>query len=252
MQTTTQVNAGFGDHAVVPKSEWIAAGRDLVAQEKAFTRERDKLSAKRREMPWMEVEKEYLFDATDGKKTLGELFEVKSQLIVFHFMFAPEWDEGCDGCSFVSDHVDAAVPHLESKDVKYVAISRAPPAKFLPFKKRMGWHFDWVSSEGTTFNYDFGVAFKPEDLSAGPVFYNYREQNLNSEDQNGVTVFVKTPDGRIFRTYSTYERGEDLLMTTYNWLDLTPKGRDEDIPGTGQWNSIKPSNWVRLHDQDGR
>lgn len=252
MQTATTVNIGSGDHAVVTESEWLAAGAALVAQEKAFTRERDKLSAKRREMPWTEVKKEYVFETQDGKKTLGDLFEGKSQLIVFHFMFAPGWEEGCEGCSFVSDHLDPAVPHLESKDVKYVAISRAPLAEFLPFKKHMGWHFDWLSSAETTFNYDFGVSFRREDLAAGPVFYNYREQTLKGEEQNGLTVFVKTPDGRIFRTYSTYERGEDLLMTTYNLLDLTPKGRDEDTPGNAQWSSVKPTEWVRFHDQDGR
>jgi predicted dithiol-disulfide oxidoreductase (DUF899 family) len=249
--SSTEVNAGFGDHAVVTKSEWLAAGAKLVALEKAFTRERDKLSANRREMPWVEVEKEYTFDTPEGKKTLGQLFEGKSQLIVFHFMFGPGWAEGCEGCSFVSDHTDTAVPHIESKDVKFVAISRAPLAEFLPFKKHMGWHFDWVSSAGTTFNYDYDVSFKPEEL-AEPVFYNYREQKLNYEEQNGITVFVKTPEGRIFRTYSAYERGEDLFMTTYNWLDITPRGRDENMPGTGQWNSVNPSNWVRLHDQEGR
>lgn len=240
--TATEVNAGFGDHAVVTESEWLAAGRALLVQEKAFTRERDKLSAKRREMPWVEVKKEYSFDTPEGKKTLGELFEGKNQLIVYHFMFAPGWDEGCPGCSFVSDHIGGALPHLESKDVKYVAVSRAPLAEFLPFKERMGWTFDWVSSQGSTFNYDFSASFIPEDLAAGPVLYNFVEQKLKSEDQPGLTVFVKSPDGRIFRTYSTYERGLDILLTTYNLLDLTPKGRDED----------GGMSWVRFHDQYGK
>jgi predicted dithiol-disulfide oxidoreductase (DUF899 family) len=242
MQTATKVNAGFGEHAVVTDREWIAASRELLAQEKAFTRERDKLSAKRREMPWVQIEKEYVFDTPEGKKTLGELFEGKSQLIVYHYMYAPGWDEGCTGCSFVSDHVDGALVHLNSKDVKYVAVSRAPLAEFLPFKERMGWNFDWVSSEGTTFNYDFGVSFKPQDLTAGNVMYNFTEQPLKSEEQPGLTVLVKTPDGRIFRTYSTYERGLDLLLTAYNLLDLTPKGRDEE----------GAMSWVRFHDQYGK
>jgi predicted dithiol-disulfide oxidoreductase (DUF899 family) len=251
METVAKVNLGFGDHIVVSKDEWFSAAEQLVAQEKAFTRERDKLSANRRNMPWMEITQEYLFDTPMGKKKLGELFEDKSQLIVFHFMFAPDWVEGCEGCSFVCDHVDAAVPHIESKDIKFIAISRASLATFLPFKKRMGWHFDWISSEGTTFNYDFGVSFKPDDLSAGPVYYNYREQPIRNQDQPGVTVFVKAPDGRVFRTYSTYERGEDLLMTTYNWLDLTPKGRDEDTPETNpKWFTVEPSSWPRLRPSD--
>jgi predicted dithiol-disulfide oxidoreductase (DUF899 family) len=234
MQTATKSNLEIRDHTVVPQDEWIAAGQELLAQEKAFTRERDKLSAKRREMPWMEVTKEYVFDTLDGKKTLGELFEGKSQLIVYHRMFAPGDDEGCTGCSFVSDHIDNTLAHLESKDVKYVAVSRGPLADFMPFKKRMGWKFDWVSSSGTTFNYDFDVSFKPQDLAAGDVRYNFVEQKLS--------VFAKTEDGRIFRTYSTYERGLDLLLTTYNLLDLTPKGRDED----------GAMSWVKFHDQYGK
>jgi predicted dithiol-disulfide oxidoreductase (DUF899 family) len=242
MQTASKVNAGFGDHAVATHSEWLAAARELVAQEKAFTRERDKLSAKRRDMPWVEVDKLYTFHTPEGEKTLGDLFEGKSQLMVYHYMFAPGWDEGCPGCSFVSDHIDGALPHVESKDVKYVAVSRAPLAEFLPFKERMGWKFDWVSSAGTTFNYDFGVSFLPDDLSSGNVLYNYTEQKLKSQEQPGLTVFVKSPDGRIFRTYSTYERGLDLLLNAYNLLDLTPKGRDE----------AGAMDWVKFHDQYGK
>jgi predicted dithiol-disulfide oxidoreductase (DUF899 family) len=242
MQTAEKVNTAFGDHAAVTESEWMAASRDLLAQEKAFTRERDKLSAKRRELPWVEVEKDYAFETPDGTKSLGDLFEGKSQLIVYHFMFAPGWDEGCSGCSFISDQIDGALLHLKAKDVKYVAVSRAPLAEFLPFKSRMDWKFDWVSSAGTTFNYDFGVSFKPEDLAAGPVQYNFTDQKLKSEEQPGLTVFTKTPDGRIYRTYSTYERGLDLLLDTYNLLDLTPKGRDEE----------GGMSWVRLHDQYGK
>lgn len=239
MQTATKVDAGIAGHPVVAESEWMEAARGLLAQEKAFTRERDRLSAKRRELPWTEVTKEYTFDAPAGRKTLAQLFEGKSQLIAYHFMFAPGWVEGCPGCSFLSDHIDGTLPHLESKDVKYVAVSRAPLAEFLPYKKRMGWKFDWVSSAGTSFNYDFGVSFKPEDLAAGPVQYNYTVQPLKSQEQPGLTVFVKTPEGRIFRTYATYERGLDLLLTTYNLLDLTPKGRDEE----------SAMDWVRYHDQ---
>ncbi len=235
------VNAGFGAHGVVSQDEWIAAGQELLAKEKEFTKLRDQLSAKRRELPWVAVTKDYVFETNEGKKSLGELFGDKSQLIVYHFMFAPGWDEGCMGCSFVSDHFDAALLHMPAKDVAFVAVSRAPLAEFQAFKKRMGWKFPWVSSAGTTFNYDFGVSFHQKDYEAGPVFYNFKDQKLTSEEQPGLTVFVKDADGRIYRTYSTYERGLDMLLGTYNLLDLTPKGRDE----------TSGMKWVTFHDRYG-
>ncbi|HVT11866.1 MAG TPA: thioredoxin family protein [Fimbriimonadaceae bacterium] len=226
-------------HPVVSQDEWMAASVELLAKEKEFTKLRDQLSAKRRELPWVQVTQEYEFETPEGKKSLRDLFGDKSQLIVYHFMFAPGWDEGCPGCSFVSDHFDGALLHMKAKDVAFVAISRAPLAEFLPFKKRMGWGFDWISSAGSTFSYDFGASFRREDLDAGPVVYNFKEQSMKSEDQPGLTVFVKDAEGRIFRTYSTYERGLDLLCGAYNLLDLTPKGRDES----------SAMDWVDFHDK---
>ena len=171
--------------------------------------------------------------------SLSELFNGRSQLIVYHFMFAPGWDEGCSGCSFVCDHVDSARQHFEHHDVAFVAVSRAPYGEFQAFKKRMGWTFRWVSSNQTSFNYDFGVSFRQEDIDRGPVFYNYVLQKLTSQEQPGLSVFTKDPEGNIYRTYSTYERGLDLLIGAYNFLDLTPKGRNES----------GGMSWMRLHDR---
>lgn len=238
-QALNTTDAGFGAHAVVAPDEWISASQGLLAKEKEFTKLRDQLSALRRDLPWVEVTKEYTFQTEDGPKALSELFGDKSQLIVYHFMFEPGWDEGCTGCSFVSDHFDCALLHLKPKDVAFVAVSRGRLEEFLPFKERMGWKFPWVSSAGTTFNYDFGVSFHRKDLDAGPVFYNFKEQKLRSEDQPGLTAFVKDSAGRIYRTYSTYERGLDLLLGTYNLLDLTAKGRDEE----------SGMDWVTYHDR---
>lgn len=215
-------------HKVVSPDEWIKARQELLAKEKEFTRQRDELARQRLELPWVKVDKEYSFDTIEGKKTLDELFGNNRQLIIYHFMFAPGWEEGCDGCSFIADHVDSARQHFEHHDVSFAAVSRAPLADFLPFKKRMGWTFNWVSSAGTDFNYDFGASFKREDLDAGPVFYNFKDQKLRSEDQPGATSFYKDDDGTIYRTYSTYERGGDLLIGAYNWLDIAPLGRNEE------------------------
>lgn len=230
---------GLESHAVVNESEWIAASQELLVKEKEFTKLRDELSAKRRELPWVEVTTNYEFDTSEGKKTLSELFGDKSQLIVYHFMYGPGWEDGCPGCSFVSDQFDGALLHMTPKDVAFVAVSRAPLAEFQGFKERMGWKFPWISSAGTDFNYDFGVSFKRETLDAGPVMYNFKVQPIKSEEQPGLSVFVKDADGRIFRTYSSYERGLDLLLGTYNLLDLTPKGRDEE----------HGMSWVKHHDK---
>ncbi|RYG23514.1 DUF899 domain-containing protein [bacterium] len=226
-------------HPVVSHDEWLAAGSELLTKEKEFTRARDAMSATRRALPWTSVETDYVFEGPEGPVSLSELFDGRSQLIVYHFMYAPGWEEGCSGCSFVSDHIDAARQHFEHHDVAFVAVSRAPMADFQEFKKRMGWGFRWVSSSGNTFNYDFGVSFRRDDLDRGPVFYNFAEQKLKSEEQPGLTVFFKDADGQIYRTYSTYERGLDLLIGAYNFLDLTPKGRNE----TG------PMSWMRFHDR---
>lgn len=226
-------------HQVVSADEWIIAGKALLHKEKEFTRARDALSAARRDLPWVKVETNYIFESPDGPISLSDLFNGNSQLIVYHMMYAPGWEEGCPGCSFVCDHLDSALQHFEHHDVAYVAISRAPLDDFAAFKDRMGWKCRWVSSNGNNFNYDFGVSYHREDLDAGPVLHNFTLQKLNGEEQPGLSVFTKDDDGNIYRTYSTYERGLDLLVGAYNYLDLTPKGRNEN----------GPMSWVNFHDQ---
>jgi predicted dithiol-disulfide oxidoreductase (DUF899 family) len=229
----------LGGHKVVTQKEWIDASTALLVQEKELTHHRDEVSRMRRELPWVRVEKEYVFDGTDGKETLADLFGGRSQLITYHFMFAPGWDEGCNGCSFVSDHIDAANLHLAHHDVTLLAVSRAPLAEFLPFKRRMDWDFKWVSSAGTDFNYDFGVSYTREELDRDKVLHNFTMQKLSSEEQPGLSVFYKDPAGNIFHTYSSFERGLDMLVGAYNYLDLTPKGRNES----------SGMDWMRFHDK---
>lgn len=227
------------DHPVTSLDEWITASATLLAKEKELTRFRDEVSRMRRALPWTRVEKEYVFQGPDGQHSLSDLFDGKSQLIVYHFMYGPDSDDGCPGCSFVSDHVDAARQHFEHHDVAYVAISRAPLEVFAPFKKRMGWTFRWLSSAGNDFNYDHDVSYRKSELEAGPVRHNFAMQSLRGEEQPGLTVFIKAEDGTIYRTYSTYERGLDMLVGAYNFLDLTPKGRNES----------GPMDWVTFHDK---
>lgn len=193
-------------------------------------------------MPWVRVEKEYIFETPSGKKTLADLFGKRNQLIVYRFMLAPGWEEGCPGCSFLGDHFDGAIVHLAQRDVAFTAVSRAPLPEIEAFKKRMGWSFPWVSSYGGDFNYDHHVSFTPEEMAAGKVFYNYRETKFPSEEGPGASVFYKDQTGGIFHTYSTYGRGLDILLGTYNLLDLTPKGRDEE----GLKSSMA---WLRHHDK---
>ena len=226
-------------HAVVSPSEWIEASQKFLVKEKEFTRLREDLSRQRRELPWTRVDKDYVFEGPNGAVTLADLFDGRSQLIVYHFMFGPGWDEGCSGCSFVCDHVDAARQHFEHNDLSFVAVSRAPLAEFLPYKKRMGWTFDWVSSAGNEFNYDFGASFRKQDLEKGPVMFNFKMQTIKGDEQPGLTVFFKDTDGTVYRTYSSYERGLDLLVGAYNFIDLTPIGRNES----------GPMDWMRRHDQ---
>lgn len=226
-------------HQVVSQDEWIAAGNALLKKEKEFTKARDALSAARKEMPWVKVDTNYVFEGPDGPVSLSDLFDGKSQLIVYHMMYGPTWDEGCPGCSFVCDHLDSARQHFEHHDVAYVAISRAPLDVYEGFKKRMGWDFRWVSSAKNSFNYDFGVSYRKEDYDKGPVLHNFVMQKLSSGEQPGLSVFTKDAEGNIYRTYSTYERGLDLLIGAYNYLDLTPKGRNES----------GPMSWVNFHDQ---
>lgn len=254
---------GSQEHQVVSPKEWIAARKKLLAAEKKFTRLHDELKQKRRDLPWEKVEKEYVFEGPDGPETLADLFAGKRQLIVYHFMFSPDWTEGCPHCSFWADHFDNVGVHLAHRDTTLLAISRAPLKIIERFKRRMGWKFKWVSSAGNTFNYDFHVSFTPEDIEAGKVVYNFAKNDWGSEDLPGLSVFYKENSGRrransgtgtghtaarsqspnstVYRTYSTYARGIEIVNTTYNFLDLTAKGRDE--------NPKKPMDWVRYHDR---
>ena len=234
--------ASMEHHKIVSETEWLAARKDLLAKEKEFTHQRDALSAERRKLPWVKVEKNYIFDSTTGKKTLADLFARKSQLIAYHFMFGPGWEEGCPSCSFLGDHFDGAAIHLAQRDVMFTAVSRAPLAQIQAFQKRMGWRFPWVSSYGTDFNYDYHVSFTPEERASGKVYYNYGETQFPSDEGPGASVFYKDQTGTVYHTYSTYGRGLDILLGAYNFLDLTPKGRDED----GLKNTMA---WVRHHDK---
>ena len=227
-------------HAIVTNKQWLKARKALLSKEKEFTRLRDKLSRQRRELPWERVEKKYVFDGPGGKESLAELFENRSQLVVYHFMFNPASDEGCKHCSFWADNFNGIVVHLNHRDATLVAISRAPLAKIEPFKKRMGWSFKWLSSSHNDFNYDYQASFTPEAIRSGTVFYNYAKQKMDMSDREGVSVFHKDASGAIFHTYSTYARGIDMLNTAYHYLDLLPKGRDE---------GDSPQSWVRFHDR---
>jgi predicted dithiol-disulfide oxidoreductase (DUF899 family) len=231
-------------HRVVSHQEWLAVRTALLRKEKAFTKLRDQLSQQRRALPWEKVDKKYVFDAPEGPQTLSDLFGRKSQLVVYQFMFPPDWDEGCPHCSFWADHYDAMGPHLGQRDVSLVVVSRAPLRKIERFKKRMGWRFRWVSSGGTDYNYDYQASFRPEELASGKVFYNYEKVTMEITDREGISVFYKDKVGAIFHTYSTYARGIDMVNTTYQFLDLAPKGRDE--------GSDFPQEWVRHHDRYGR
>jgi predicted dithiol-disulfide oxidoreductase (DUF899 family) len=227
-------------HTVVAKSEWVEARKRLLAKEKEFTRLRDQLSAERRALPWMRIDKDYTFEGSNGRETLAQLFGDRSQLVVYHFMFAPEWDVGCKSCSFWADNFNGITAHLPQRDVAFAAISRAPLAKLQAFAQRLGWTFKWVSSQGTDFNYDFEVSFKPEALACGEATYNFAKlQNANS-DLPGISVFAKDESGTVFRTYSTYGRGLDMMNTAYHYLDLVPKGRDETgLPFTQTWVKLR-------------
>jgi predicted dithiol-disulfide oxidoreductase (DUF899 family) len=230
------------EHRVVSHDEWIKERKKFLAEEKEFNRIRDALSKKRRDLPWERVEKDYLFDGPNGKETLAQLFGRKSQLIVYHFMFDPEWDEGCKSCSFWADNFNGIDIHLAHRDVRFVAISRAPLAKLEAYRKRMGWSFKWLSSFGCDFNHDYYVTFTPEEMATGTGFHNYTRTTPPISEMVGVSVFYKDEKGGIFHTYSTYSRGVDMLNGAYHYLDLAPKGRDEDKLSYTQ-------EWVRRHDQ---
>jgi predicted dithiol-disulfide oxidoreductase (DUF899 family) len=231
-------------HEVVSREDWLAARRQLLSKEKEFTRLRDRLSGERRELPWVKVEKTYVFDGPDGRETLAELFDGRGQLMVYHFMFGPEWEQGCPSCSFLSDHIDGANLHLPQRDVTLLAVARAPLAQIDAFKERMGWRFKWVSSYENDFNRDYHVSFTDDEMAQGEVYYNYGMEQFPSEEAPGISVFYKDPDGAVFHTYSAYARGLDMLVGAYNYLDLAPKGRDEAaLPWT--------MAWVRHHDRYG-
>jgi predicted dithiol-disulfide oxidoreductase (DUF899 family) len=223
------------DHSIVDHEEWLSARRRLLAKEKEFTHLRDELSRERRELPWERVEKRYVFDGEHGQESLAELFGPHSQLIVYHFMFDPDWEIGCKSCSFWADNFNGIVPHLAQRDVALVAVSRAPLAKLQKQARDLGWTFKWVSSAGTDFNYDFDVSFSPQARAAGEVLYNYAPHKVTGPELPGISVFFKEGE-EIFHTYSTYARGLDMLNVAYHYLDLAPKGRDEDgLPFSMQW-----------------
>jgi len=240
--TKSRAGKGVGKHRVVSRKAWIEARRKFLAKEKKFTRLRDELSRQRRALPWEKVEKQYVFDGPKGPETLPELFDGRSQLVVYHFMFAPDWSEGCKHCSFWADNFNGLGIHLNHRDVSFVAISRAPLAKLEAFRKRMGWSFKWVSSGQNDFNYDYQASFTPQEVESGAAFFNYSKSNVGVTDREGVSVFYKDPSGAVFHTYSSYARGIDMLNTAYHYLDLAPKGRDEDALEFTQ-------SWVRYHDK---
>jgi len=230
------------EHPVVSHAEWLAARKELLAKEREFTHLRDELSRQRRALPWEKVEKDYQFDTPAGKRSLADLFQGRSQLIVYHFMFAPGWVEGCKSCSYLADHFDGMTIHLAHRDVTFMAISRAPIAEIEVFKKRMGWLFPWASAFATDFNHDYHVSFSDEERASGKITYNYAEIDPFIEELPGLSVFYKDSDGQIFHTYSTYSRGLDILVGTYNFLDHAPKGRDEE-------GLAHTMSWVRHHDK---
>ncbi len=231
------------DHPVATEDEWLAARRQLLAEEKDFTRLRDELSAKRRALPWMRIQKDYRFDGGEGRYlALGDLFGGRRQLIVYHFMFAPDWDKPCKSCSFWADGYNGVTQHLAQRDTRLVAVSRAPRDKLAAIAKRMGWTFPWYSSDSGDFNYDFHVSFRPDQVAGGAIRYNFAPTQTNMTDLPGVSAFIKQPDGSIFRTYSAYARGLDMLNPAYQLLDITALGRQEDdLPHS--------MAWVRLHDE---
>jgi predicted dithiol-disulfide oxidoreductase (DUF899 family) len=231
----------FENPTVVSPEKWLAARRELLREEKEYTKVRDRLAARRRELPWVKVDKPYVFESPTGPVSLADLFEGRSQLIVYHFMFGPGWEEGCKSCSYVSDHLAAAVVHLQARDVAFAAISHAPLAEIAPFKERMGWTFTWVSSHGNEFNRDYHVSFTAEEMAKGKVYYNYGMMEFPVEEAPGLSVFARATNGDVYHTYSTYGRGLDQLIGTYNLLDLVPKGRNEDPEA--------PMSWVRYHDR---
>jgi predicted dithiol-disulfide oxidoreductase (DUF899 family) len=227
---------------VVSHEEWLAARKAFLQKEKELTHLRDQVSRQRLELPWEKVEKNYVFDGPNGKQSLAELFAGRSQLLVYHFMLGPDWVEGCPSCSFLSDHFDGMLPHLGARDVTFTAISRAPMPQIAAFKKRMGWKFNWVSSNANSFNFDYKVSFTPEEIATGEANYNFGTISLPIEECPGASAFYKDEAGNVYHTYSTYARGLDIFLGAYNFLDIAPKGRDED-------GLAFTMAWVKHHDK---
>jgi predicted dithiol-disulfide oxidoreductase (DUF899 family) len=242
MQTPPEIE-NLSTHPVVSRDEWLEARKALLRKEKELTRQKDQLFAECRALPWVKVEKNYIFDTASGKQTLADLFGDKSQLIVTHFMLGPDWEQGCIGCSFGADHYDGIVVHLEHHDVAFVVVSRAPLPKIDAFKKRMGWRFKWVSSHGSDFNYDYHVSFTGDAIAQGKVYYNYQLQQIDIDELAGTSMFYRDAAGNIFHTYSAYARGSELVGGAYGYLDHLPKGRNETGPG------YNLGDWVRHHDR---
>lgn len=232
---------GMENRKVVSQKEWIAARKKLLVKEKKFSKLRDAMNLQRRKLPWVKIEKDYVFEGPKGKVSLARLFGNRSQLIVYHFMFGPGWGDGCPHCSFWADHYDSVDLHIGHRDTAFAVISRAPWKEIAPFKKRMDWKFNWVSSANTSFNFDFNVSFTPEQIKNRTAIYNFAPLDMDIDEREGVSAFYKDKNGDIYRTYSSYARGIDLMNTTYNFIDLTAKGRDEK-PDEAQ-------DWVRYHDR---
>jgi predicted dithiol-disulfide oxidoreductase (DUF899 family) len=241
---TAVIETNTVNHPVVPKDQWVARRKALLAREKELTHLRDQIAHERRALPWTRVDKNYSFDAPEGRRTLADLFEGRRQLLVQHFMFGPDWEQGCPSCSFMADHIEGMKVHLAHRDVTVLVVSRASLAEIERFRRRMGWKFKWVSAHDSDFNYDFNVSFKSQEWAEGKgeVYYNYSVQPFPAEEAPGVSVFCKNDAGEVFHTYSTFGRGVEVMMGTYNMLDLMPKGRDEHNP-------VYAMDWVRHHDR---
>lgn len=227
---------------VVSHSEWVEARKALLKEEKKFTKLRDDLSKQRRELPWEKIEKNYTFDGPSGAKSLADLFHGRSQLIIYHFMYGPDWDEGCKSCSFLADHFNPAIVHLNARDVSFVVVSHAPLSVFEPYKQRMGWDFLWVSAFNSDFNQDFHVSFTEEEIKRGDAYFHYENKGFSSTEAPGASVFFKDDDGTIYHTYSVFERGLDMFITAYHYLDIVPKGRNEE-------GLSYTMEWLKRHDE---
>lgn len=228
-------------HRIVSREEWLKERIALLDEEKAFTRQRDELSRKVRDLPWVKVDKSYTFDTPTGKKSLADLFGRHSQLVIYHFMFDPTWSQGCMSCSFIADHYNNLIVHLAHRDISFITASKAPTEKLEPFRKRMGWTFPWVSTANTDFGRDYGVSFSDQELASGTVKYNFNAAPFPIRELPGLSVFFKDSNGTIFHTYSTFARGLEDFLTAYRYIDVTPKGRDEAQTGG--------MGWLRHHDR---